>query len=334
MVVRNSPSQAARIFSRRAPLISSRSSKRAEGVLPKTHGEISASAFAPGHVTGIFRPQLDARDPRARGSVGAGVVLELGVRADARFRPGRARRLQVSSDLGRPLPISAEVARRLAPRRPGLLRVRLAHALPVGQGFGMSAAGASATALAVARLSGRSPSRAFEVAHLADLFGGGGLGGVAALVGGGGLEFRERAGLPPWGRVLHRPLRESLFIGTVGGPLPSPRILKSAAALRRLERAGEELPGLLRHPETDRFFDASERFTDRAGLAPRRLRDLLRALRGRGAWAAQAMFGRSFFARPRNARNRADVVDLLSRAGASAIELRPARTGARRVPVA
>jgi len=173
----------------------------------------STRAFAPGHVTGIFRPEVTHRDPRGRGSVGAGIVLELGAWAEARFSPGPRSRIRVVADGRGPWPISEDVARRMTPEEPGTLTVRLTHELPVGQGFGMSAAGALATALAVGALSARPTAHAVEVAHLADLFGGGGLGGVAAILG-GGLEVRTRAGVPPLGRVIHRPFRPALLLGS------------------------------------------------------------------------------------------------------------------------
>ena len=183
---------------------------------------LEARAFAPGHVTGVFRPDASQRDPRARGSVGAGLVLELGVWGKARFSPGARSRVRVVADCRTPLPISEEVARRLAPEASGTLTVRLTHELPIGQGFGMSAAGALATALAVGSLSGRPRSKAIDVAHLADLFGGGGLGGVAAILG-GGLEVRTRpGGLPPFGHVTHRSFPPALLVGVIGRPISSP----------------------------------------------------------------------------------------------------------------
>ena len=288
-----------------------------------------AHAFAPAHVTGIFAPSTDARDPRARGSTGAGLVLELGVHAVAQFEPGRSGGLRLLADVPIPLPISREVARRLRPTEPGRLTVRLVHQLPVGQGFGMSAAGAAATALAVGRLSRRSRSESIVVAHLADLFGGGGLGGVAAIEEAGGIEFRTRAGIPPWGTVVHRPLAGTVFVGVTGEPLPSPALLRSARFLRRVAAAGEPLGELLRRPSAGDFFSASERFTDRLALASRRLAATLRGLRRQGAWAAQSMFGHSFFARPRDAAGRRRVVQWLERAGLPAVELAPARRGAR-----
>jgi pantoate kinase len=288
-----------------------------------------ARAFAPAHVTGIFRPASAGRDPRARGSVGAGIVLELGVHAAASITPSDRRRVRVLADVRQPLPISEEAARRLFPPGTGTLTVRLRHELPIGQGFGLSAAGATATALAVGRLFGTPRPTALETAHLADLFGGGGLGGVASIARGGGLEFRRRAGIPPWGKVEHRPLSGFLLVGVVGGPIPSASILRSPRTIARIERASESLDELLERPTASGFFAASERFTDEAGLAPPALRAVLRAVRRRGARAGQAMFGRSFFARPDGAESRASVVRWLENARIPAVELAPAREGAR-----
>ncbi len=284
----------------------------------------SARAFAPGHVTGLFRPDVRSRDPRGRGSVGAGLVLDLGAWAEARFTPGPRPRVRLA---GR-WPISLDVARRLAPDEPGTLEVRLTHELPVGQGFGMSAAGALATALSVAALSGRPRAQAVQVAHLADLFGGGGLGGVAAILG-GGLEVRSRPGIPPFGRVHHLPIRSPILVGIVGRPIPSPAVLRDARAIARIVAAARGWRELADHPSLDRFFRLSERFTDRAGLAPPSVRRVVLALRARGSRAAQAMFGQSFFARPPDDRARARCLDWLEGHGIPAVELRPAARGAR-----
>lgn len=286
----------------------------------------TAVAVAPGHVTGVFRTDARARDPRARGSVGAGVVLELGARATARFRTGGARRLRVSDEDGRSLPISRDVARRLFRSTEGTLTVELAHDLPVGQGFGMSAAGATATALAVASLFRIPRAHAIEVAHLADLYGGGGLGGVAAILG-GGLEVRRRPGVPPFGNVVHRPFGPDLLVGTVGPPIPSPDVLGSSKLLRRIDAAHRVWEELGDRPTPEELLAASERFTDRVRLAPARLSGVLRGLRRRGAWAAQAMFGSTFFAMPQGPVERTAVVEWLQGRGLRAVELGAATRG-------
>jgi len=288
----------------------------------------STRAFAPGHVTGIFRPEVAHRDPRGRGSVGAGIVLELGAWAEARFSPGPRSRVRVVADGRGPWPISEDVARRMAPEESGTLTVRLTHELPVGQGFGMSAAGALATALAVGSLSARPTAHAVEVAHLADLFGGGGLGGVAAILG-GGLEVRTRAGVPPLGRIIHRPFRPALLVGVVGRPIPSPSVLHDPVALRRITRAARDFEELGVRPTPERLFRLSERFTDLAGLSSPAVRRTVSALRRQGASACQAMFGQAFFAMPRSAQSRTACLEWLRRSGVRAVEIHASSKGAR-----
>lgn len=293
----------------------------------KIDEERRAGAFAPGHITGIFEPADGDADPRSRGSRGAGFVLELGASAVASLSSSRRRHVGVSDERGGGLPISLDVANRLLGSVTARLDVRLRHDLPVGQGFGMSAAGATATALAVARLTGGTRRRAVETAHLGDLFGGGGLGGVAAILG-GGIEFRRSPGVPPWGRVVHTPEDSPLWIAVLGGPLPSPRLLRDPSFLDRVRRAARDLDDLLAAPSFERLLDASEGFTDRLDLAPRELRDAIRALRRRGAWAAQAMFGRVVFAAPRRDRDRPTLVKWFLDRTFPAVELVPARRGA------
>ncbi len=291
-------------------------------------GTRRARAFAPGHVTGVFLPDTDARDPRARGSRGAGLVLDRGVTASATWTPGRRPRLEVRSDLSHPLSISEDVARRLLGASVGTLRVELAHDLPVGEGFGTSAAGAVATALASASVLGRSERRAIETAHLADLFGGGGLGGVAAIFG-GGLEVRRRAGVPPFGEVVHRRGRVRLVIGVVGPALATPGILGDPRRLARIRRAAAGLVPASGRLSVEEFSTVSQRFTDRVRFASPALRSALHELRRRGLPAAQAMFGESFFTLATSERGWRRGTEWLRASGVPFLTLFTAARGAR-----
>jgi pantoate kinase len=188
-----------------------------------------------------------------------------------------------------------------------------------------------ATALVAARLLGRPRSAAIQAAHLADFFGRGGLGGVAAILG-GGLEIRIRPGIPPFGRIEHHRLSGSVLVGTVGETLPSPSILSRPRLLQRIRRSAGEVDQLSARPTLEEFFRLSERFTDRVRLASPRLRAVIRSLRRRDTWAAQAMFGESFLALPRTRAARRAVVDWLLDRDIAAVELRPARRGAFAAP--
>lgn len=255
-----------------------------------------AWSFAPGHVTGYFSPDLSARDPRGRGSLGAGVVLEAGVHCDAAYTPGPRRLLRVRGSTDAPLPISVDVARRLLGDRTGRLTVTLRHALPIGQGFGMSAAGALATGLGVAQVLDVDRDRAIEIAHLAELYGGGGLGGVAAILG-GGTELRVRPGVPPWGDVVHRTVRAELLVGAVGEEIPSPPRLLDPKFRARVTAAFQEVaPTIRRAPTLPELFDQAEPFTDALDLGRAATRRLIQALRATGVRCAQGMLGASFFA--------------------------------------
>ncbi|MGC2290244.1 MAG: hypothetical protein WA688_10390 [Thermoplasmata archaeon] len=300
--------------------------------MSSAHGLNTAWAFAPAHLTGIFSPELQARHPRARGSVGAGLVLDAGVLAFAEWTASRRSSLRLQSDVSQPLPISEEVARRILALQPGRLRVTLVHELPIGQGFGMSAAGALATALAVGSATGDSRSHAIEVAHLADLFGGGGLGGVSAILG-GGMEIRQRPGIPPEGLARHYSASGTVFVVVAGAAMPSPSLLGNARFLRRVERAGKPgLARLRRRPSFERFLREAERFTDALRLGPPPVLRRVHELRSAETRVAQAMFGRSLFAFARTRDARTALIRRVTRLGLRVEEVPLARGGARVLP--
>ncbi|HEV2317463.1 MAG TPA: hypothetical protein VGV89_07815 [Thermoplasmata archaeon] len=291
-------------------------------------GGRSVTAFAPGHLTGVFEPAIEAADPRARGSLGAGVALEVGAWAQARWTPGRSRRVSVGGDLGAPWPISRDVAERLVADRRGTLRVDLRHELPIGQGFGMSAAGALATGLAVAGALGVPAQRAIETAHLAELFGGGGQGGVAAILR-PGLERRDRPGIPPWGRISHRPWSGRIFLVVMGAPIPSPTLLHDPEFLDRVGRSGHDgLRALRRGWSAERLFEEAEAFTDRLGLAPPSWGRIVRRLRGAETRVAQAMLGRSLFAVAFTPEAERRLITKLGRVPRTVIRVRGGHVGA------
>ncbi len=289
-----------------------------------------ARAFAPGHVTGFFRAELSARDPRGRGSTGAGIVLDRGAVATARWQPGGANRLRLRSRPAVPLPISRSVATRLQAGHGGTLEVSLEHALPVGQGLGMSAAGAVATGLAVAEVLGEPRSKAWQWAHLAELERRGGLGGVAAIAG-GGLELRARPGIPPWGTIRHRAWAGELALVRFGAPIPSPGILSDPRRTTGLRRLGSAaLRGYRSAPGRDRFLEEAERFTDGAGLLPARVRSRVDRWRSDRLAVFQAMFGRLLVVVPRSGR----TLELPAGPGPRMLRVRAGTHGARVEPVA
>ena len=207
--------------------------------------------------------------------------------------------------------------------------MHVTHDLPISQGFGMSAAGTLAACLATARAIGLPTEEAVSIAHLSELFGGGGLGGVAAILG-GGWEMRTRAGIPPFGKIQHRPFRRRLILSVAGPPLRSPTLLGSNEFLARVHQIGTRaMRRLLHQPTSNRFLQEAETFTDELGLGPPRLCRLIQTVRDDGAWAAQAMLGRSLVAIPPDNAVRRRILARLRQLSLPTFEVAAASDGAR-----
>ena len=269
----------------------------------ETGADLPRSAFAdaPGHVTGIFVPEVDDPDLLAQGSRGAGVVLDVGVsaRATAQRAPqagGGTLQIRERGDAVR-LPITREALESLPGLKDWIVEVDLQHDLPVSQGLGMSAAGSLAACLAVSELLGLPPRSAVEAAHRAEVRLHGGLGGVVSILG-GGVEVRRRAGLPPHGVVERTPMVQGLFLGTLDRPLPSPPLLSNPEFLLRVRRAGERWLSELGPPPIrwEALLSVFEVFTDELGLAPLPLREAMLKLRQEGCRCAQTMLGNTLLA--------------------------------------
>ncbi len=296
-----------------------------------------AAAFAPGHVTGIFEPVLTSRDPLARGSIGAGVVLDIGARARAEVwavRPGHGR--VELWERGRPthLPITERALSWLPGAPDHLLRVDLTHELPVSQGLSMSAAGAVAATLAASAAMGAPPEAAFSAAHRAELEMHGGLGGVPAILG-GGLEVRRAPGLPPHGRIERTPLEMGFFLGTTGAPMPSPPLLSDPGFLQRVSAAARRWIDSLGSPPLswESTIQVFEHFTDDLGLAPPALRSVIEELRRGGCHAAQAMLGNTLLVWAADEDGEAQLLATLRRAHLTPWRVHVGDRGAGLVPL-
>lgn len=259
----------------------------------------TAKAFAPGHVTGLFVPVTAPADPLSRGSLGAGLVLEVGATAKVTATPAPHPSLSLwQGDRPADLPVTRAAVEKLLAQAPKgwELRVELAHALPISSGMGMSAAGTLAASLATTRLLGLDARKAVEAAHRAELEAHTGLGGVAAILG-GGLEVRRRAGLEPWGLVERTPVEAMVLLAFRPDPMPSPPLLSDPHFLDRVREAGEGLLSRLPPPplSVETFQDSSNRFTESLGLASGPVLEALQEGRREGLPLAQAMLGQALF---------------------------------------
>ena len=251
------------------------------------------SAFCPGHVSCVFQP-VDSYDAMSTGSRGIGIRLNKGATATVSVRDDPVVNIYLDGVM-ETAHITRMVAQSLAP---GVgFDIRIENDLPVSQGFGMSAAGAVATGICIADITGQTRSDAFAAAHMAEVTGGGGLGDVAAIVSGGDIPVRTVAGLPPFGRVENAGFSmDSLTLAVIGGELRTDTVLGDPVALKRVRDAAvDAMESFQADPSYENLFAVSNAFSSDSGLESPAVRRGIERLKDRGHRAGMCMLGNSIF---------------------------------------
>ena len=251
-------------------------------------------AFAPAHVSGLFAVHDEDPDPLKKGSRGAGWSLDDG--AVAQVVRGDSLRIRVNGEMA-DAPVTRAALGRLAPGQG--LAVDLRLALPVGQGFGMSAAGTLAACLAAADELGLDPELALEAAHVAEVESGTGLGdAIGAWFGSG--EVRMKPGCPPhgWALRIEPPPGTRFLFCVLGHGIPTPGIIRDAAWKRKTREladpAVDRILAAKRDGAWDRILLESSTFGQALGLMPAEMRRLGGLLPDGCRWG-QSMLGNTMW---------------------------------------
>jgi pantoate kinase len=254
---------------------------------------VRARAFAPGHVSGLFAVHDEAADLLAKGSLGAGWSVAAG--ATATVEAAAATRITFDGQEAE-APVTRAALARMAPGRH--LHVDLRLGLPVGQGFGMSAAGTLAACLAATAITGHDPHAALEAAHRAEVEAGTGLGDAIGSWNGSG-ELRTRPGIPPhgWCTRVDPPEGTQLAYCVLGQGIPTPRIIRDEAWKRRTRELGDAAVARIlaagRSGAWQAILEESGRFGRALGLMPPAMEAAGRGLPG--PWG-QSMLGGTLWA--------------------------------------
>jgi pantoate kinase len=167
--------------------------------------------------------------------------------------------------------------------------------LPVGQGYGMSAAGALSAAHALSESLQLPFKYALRAAHEAELESHTGLGDVAALSR-GGITYRRVEGLPPYGRIDRVNAEPDVILCVVGEPLETAEVLGDAQMRAVVNRVGKEcVEKMAIAPTLANLMRLSREFMKGTGLATKEVEATVRAAEDFGP-ASMAMLGNSVFA--------------------------------------
>ncbi|MDD4137486.1 MAG: pantoate kinase [Methanoregula sp.] len=278
----------------------------------------AVTAFCPGHISGYFR-RVTGTTLSGTGSLGAGIVISEGVTATV----SRSERTSIrvnhvdgrgkTSELDNRSPLVQSVMDRL-----GVMAsvVTDCH-LPVGSGFGLSAAALLATLTALNRLHGLGLSEhdIALYAHEAEVLHRTGLGDVAACQGGGWV-VRTGPGIDA--KINRRyDLAEPVFAISFG-PIHTPSVLGSPC---QMEQVSSAFPRTTPKNVED-LFRLSRQFAEKSGLVTPEVQKVLQICSAHNIPASMTMLGNGVFAYGRDARQ------VLSQFG-EVYECAMARTGAR-----
>jgi pantoate kinase len=259
----------------------------------------TVTAFCPGHISGYFR-RIEGESVAATGSIGAGIVISEGVTASV--TPADSTSVSVysrdkSGNLVHYSPASPPIEYVL--KKIGVtVSVTTECHLPIGAGFGLSAASLLATLTAVNRSLdlGLTPHDIAALAHEAEVIHRTGLGDVAACQGGGRV-VRSGPGID--GTITRTfDLPEPLYAVSFG-PISTPSVLGSQEQMDRVAAAFP--PGLPEDAED--FFRISRRFAEKSGLLTSEAGAVIQRCADNNVPAGMTMLGNGVFAYGREARD-------------------------------
>jgi len=272
---------------------------------------MKCSVFAPSHITGFFEI-VDHQQPLKRGSCGAGVALDTGVVTklqiiDKEYEDGFKADVKINGvhdDKNATITFKTlelmeknfNINNMICDRT-----ILIDHEMevPIGAGYGTSAACALGTALAIAKILELDITfnNAASMAHLAEIEMNSGLGDVVAEVN-GGITFRLKEGAPGVAVMDKMILANDLYVisKSLGG-IETSKIIGDPIHKKRINTTGRHmLKELLKSPNPETFLKLSKKFAIETRLLSSEVMDLIGILEDETIGASMAMLGNTAFA--------------------------------------
>jgi len=257
---------------------------------------MKASSFAPGHVSGFFEPIYWQFDASRSGSRGSGINLSLGAVSETIIKSSTKQNIEIyiNNKLSK-APVTKLAVKKLIGDATLNVIINTDLHLPIGQGFGMSGAGALSATTALAKLLKIPKEQAIKTSHFAEVQLHTGLGDVIASSF-GGIEIRREAGLPPWGIIEHIPGKYEVVLCVVGKKMDTKKILTNPNSINEIASYGRYCTKkLLEKPSLENLFCLSQMFTVKTKLADKKVLKAIESANKHGM-ASMCMLGNSLFA--------------------------------------
>jgi pantoate kinase len=258
---------------------------------------MKATAFAPGHISGFFEPVYHPEDIGRTGSRGAGINITLGATSEVNLGDSSKQTFEIYVNGKKsPAPVTHLALKFLLGENQLHVIVKTKLDLPMGQGFGMSGAGALSATFALSKIIGFSSFyEAIKASHYAEVQMKAGLGDVMASSF-GGIEIRKSPGLPPWGMIEHIPGKPEIVLCIIGKKVDTKKVLENPNLNGKIVDYGKYCTKkILENPSLENLLYLSQVFTNKTGLASKRVKEAIFAANRFGN-ASMCMLGNSVFA--------------------------------------
>jgi pantoate kinase len=256
---------------------------------------MKAVAFAPGHISGFFAPRFD-KDFLKTGSRGAGINISLGAKSEVIVNNSKKTDYNIFiNDKKSNMPIISTALKSLIGEKKIKIIIKTTLDLPLGQGFGMSAASVVSSSYALSKIMNFSYYEAIKASHYSEIYHKTGLGDVISCSF-GGIEIRSKPGIPPWGVIEHIIGDYELVICIVDEIIETNKILNDTNKLKLISKYGNYCTDKIKEsPTIENLFFLSKLFTEKTNLGTKKVLEALKVANKYGK-ASMCMLGNSIFA--------------------------------------
>lgn len=262
------------------------------------------SVFVPSHITGFFEI-IQNNNPLLKGSKGAGITLDEGVVTNTKIKDGNGNIIiNVNNKEDSLNTISKKTVKIILDRYNVNIQdydIYINHdsKLPIGAGFGTSAAFALGISFTLPKLMGINISfkEAGEIAHLAEISQSSGLGDVISEMF-GGCVIRLNEGSPVKGIIDKIPITKPIYVITKTiGLLETKDIIENPIHQKHINQSGSILLNrLINNPSISNFMKLSRKFANDTQLISKEIAEIINILDEETLGASMAMLGNTAFA--------------------------------------
>lgn len=262
------------------------------------------SVFVPSHITGFFEI-IQNSNPLLKGSKGAGITLDEGVVTNTKIKDGNGNIIiNVNNKEDSLNTISKKTVKIILDRYNVNIQdydIYINHdsKLPIGAGFGTSAAFALGISFTLPKLMGINISfkEAGEIAHLAEISQSSGLGDVISEMF-GGCVIRLNEGSPVKGIIDKIPITKPIYVITKTiGLLETKDIIENPIHQKHINQSGSILLNrLINNPSISNFMKLSRKFANDTQLISKEIVEIINILDEETLGASMAMLGNTAFA--------------------------------------